>query len=149
MLNCIVRTPKWNTLNDIFVFDFFLVASKWLFLFLQRCSGLERLLQIHGSFLLPGRWHGIPDHQCQSSDHPVTVSSLVGMHVFVKYWIRFEWNKRRCTYVHWRIYSSRDLDTLLHKVEVISIEGILVFIQSHQRMRNVRIALRSQLTSED
>ena len=20
------------------------------------------------------------------------------------YWIRFEWNKRRCTYVHWRIF---------------------------------------------
>ena len=36
----------------------------------------------------------------------------------VEYWIRFEWNKRRCTYVHWRIYSSRDLDTLLYKVEV-------------------------------
>ena len=29
-----------------------------------------------------------------------------------------EWNKRRCTYVHWRIYSSRDLDTLLYKVEL-------------------------------
>ena len=25
----------------------------------------------------------------------------------VEYWIRFEWNKHRCTYVHWRIYSSR------------------------------------------
>ena len=48
-----------------------------------------------------------------------------------------------------RIYSSRDLDTLLHKVELNNIEGILVFIQSQQRMRNVRIALRSQLTSED
>ena len=31
----------------------------------------------------------------------------------------FEWNKHRCTYVHWRIYSNRDLDTLLYKVEVI------------------------------
>ena len=38
--------------------------------------------------------------------------------VHVQYWIRFKWNKHRCTYVHWRIYSSRDLDTLLHKVEV-------------------------------
>ena len=36
----------------------------------------------------------------------------------VEYWIRFEWNKHRCTYVHWRIYSSRDLDTLLYKVEL-------------------------------
>ena len=37
----------------------------------------------------------------------------------IEYWMCFEWNKRRCMYVHWRIYSSRDLDTLLHKVEVI------------------------------
>ena len=49
-----------------------------------------------------------------------------------------------------RIYSSRDLDTLLHKVELrYCVEITLVFIQSQQRMRNVRIALRSQLTSED
>ena len=41
--------------------------------------------------------------------------SLVGG---VEYWIHFEWNKHRCTYVHWRIYSSRDLDTLLHKVDL-------------------------------
>ena len=26
----------------------------------------------------------------------------------------FEWNKHICTYVHWRIYSSRYLDTLLY-----------------------------------
>ena len=26
----------------------------------------------------------------------------------VEYWICFEWNKHRCMYVHWRIYSSRD-----------------------------------------
>ena len=30
----------------------------------------------------------------------------------------FEWNKHRCTYVHWRIYSSRYLDTLLYMDEV-------------------------------
>ena len=44
-----------------------------------------------------------------------------GMEI-VEYWTcctRFKWNKHRCTYVHWRIYSSRDLDTLLHKLEVI------------------------------
>ena len=29
-----------------------------------------------------------------------------------------EWNKCSCRYVHWRIYSSRDLDTLLYKVEL-------------------------------
>ena len=48
------------------------------------------------------------------------------------------------------IYSSRYLDTLLHKVELrYCVEITLVFIQSQQWMRNVRIALRSQLTSED
>ena len=31
------------------------------------------------------------------------------------------------------IYSSRDLDTLLHKVELNNIEGILVFIQSQSK----------------
>ena len=30
----------------------------------------------------------------------------------------FEWNKHRCTHVHWRIYSSRYLDTLLYKFEL-------------------------------
>ena len=30
----------------------------------------------------------------------------------------FEWNKHRCTYVHWRIYSSRYLDTLLYTDEL-------------------------------
>ena len=37
-----------------------------------------------------------------------------------EYWIRFEWNKHICMYVHWRIYSSRDLDTLLHKVDLLN-----------------------------
>ena len=45
-----------------------------------------------------------------------------------------------------------DLDTLLHKVEVENIGKILAYIHSQQRIgycvRNVRIALRSQLTSE-
>ena len=41
-----------------------------------------------------------------------------------------------------------DLDTLLHKVEVKMHGKILVYIHSQQRKRNVRIALRSQLTSE-
>ena len=39
----------------------------------------------------------------------------------VEYWMccaGFEWNKHRCTYVHWRIYCSRYLDTLLYKVQV-------------------------------
>ena len=50
-----------------------------------------------------------------------------------------------------RIYSSRDLDTLLHKVE-----GELnkhwknagLYTLATKDLRNVRIALRSQLTSE-
>ena len=33
-----------------------------------------------------------------------------------------------------RIYSSRDLDTLLHKVELNNIGRIPVFIQSQQRI---------------
>ena len=33
-----------------------------------------------------------------------------------------------------RIYSSRDLDTLLHKVELNNIGRILVFIQLQQRI---------------
>ena len=36
----------------------------------------------------------------------------------VEYWMCFEWNKCGCTYVHWRIYSSRYLDTSLYKVEL-------------------------------
>ena len=48
------------------------------------------------------------------------------------------------------IYSSRYLDALLYKLELrYCVEITLVFIQSQQWMRNVRIALRSQLTSED
>ena len=44
-----------------------------------------------------------------------------------------------------RIYSSRDLDTLLHKVELNN-----WFIYTHNKgLRNVRIALRSQLTEEN
>ena len=30
------------------------------------------------------------------------------------------------------IYSSRDLDTLLHKIEVITLENTLVFIHTQQ-----------------
>ena len=41
-----------------------------------------------------------------------------------------------------------DLDTLLYKVEVKDIGNTLAFIHSQQGLRNVRIALRSQLTSE-
>ena len=33
-----------------------------------------------------------------------------------------------------RIYSSRDLDTLLHKVEVNNIGRMLVYIHSQQRI---------------
>ena len=42
-----------------------------------------------------------------------------------------------------------DLDTLLCKLELICIGNAVVYIQSQQWMRNVRIALRSQLTCED
>ena len=54
--------------------------------------------------------------------------------VIVEYWIHFEWNTAVCMYTCW-IYSSRDLDTLLHKVEVITLEITLVFIQKSQWMR--------------
>ena len=43
--------------------------------------------------------------------------------------------KHRCTYVHLLNLFSRDLDTLLHKVEVITLEITLVVIQSSQWMR--------------
>ena len=43
-----------------------------------------------------------------------------------------------------------DLHYLMYKMELrYCVEITVVFIQSHQRMRNVSIALRSQLTSED
>ena len=43
-----------------------------------------------------------------------------------------------------------DLHYLMYKMELrYCVEITLVFIQSQQWMRNVRIALRSQLTSED
>ena len=43
-----------------------------------------------------------------------------------------------------------DLHYLMYKMELRHcVEITLVFIQSQQWMRNVRIALRSQLTSED
>ena len=38
--------------------------------------------------------------------------------------------KHRCMYVHSRIYSSRDLDTLLHKVDLIYI-GKYTAIYTH------------------
>ena len=48
-----------------------------------------------------------------------------------------------------RIYSNRDLDTLLYKLELnCCVENTLVFIQSQQWKRNVRIALRSQLRGD-
>ena len=51
--------------------------------------------------------------------------------IFVEYWIRFEWNKRGCTYVHWRIYSSRYLDTLELNIELnwICIGNAVIYIQ--------------------
>ena len=43
-----------------------------------------------------------------------------------------------------------DLHYLMYKMELrYCVENTLVFIQSQQWMRNARIALRSQLTSED
>ena len=53
-----------------------------------------------------------------------------------------------------RMYNEEfildDLHYLMYKMELrYCVEITLVFIQSQQRMRNVRIALRSQLTSED
>ena len=48
-------------------------------------------------------------------------------------WVSNETNEDVHTYTC-RIYSSRDLDTLLHKVEVKSIGRILVYIHSQQRI---------------
>ena len=48
-----------------------------------------------------------------------------------------------------RIYSSRDLDTLLHKVELNNIGKMLVYIHSQQRIEKCENALRSQLTEEN
>ena len=53
--------------------------------------------------------------ECPTSPRKSRSRSVSILNNTVEYWICFEWNKRRCTYVHWRIYSSRDLDTLLHK----------------------------------
>ena len=49
-----------------------------------------------------------------------------------------------------RIYSSRDLDTLLHKVELNDEhwKNAGLIYTRNKGLRNVRIALRSQLTSE-
>ena len=52
-----------------------------------------------------------------------------------------------CTLVE---FILDDLHYLMYKMELrYCVEITLVFIQSQQWMRNVRIALRSQLTSED
>ena len=48
-----------------------------------------------------------------------------------------------------RIYSSRDLDTLLYKVEVNMHRKCSNLYTMQQWKRNVRIALRSQLTEEN
>ena len=48
-----------------------------------------------------------------------------------------------------RIYSSRDLDTLLYKLKRITLEECWFIYTRNKGLRNVRIALRSQLTSED
>ena len=47
-----------------------------------------------------------------------------------------------------RIYSSRDLDTLLHKLKMMNIGKYWFIYTRNKGLRNVRIALRSQLTSE-
>ena len=47
-----------------------------------------------------------------------------------------------------RIYSSRDLDTLLHKVEDDQIGKNAILYTLATKDWDVRIALRSQLTSE-
>ena len=51
-----------------------------------------------------------------------------------------------------RIYSSRYLDTLLHKVEFgieYALEKYCFIYTRNKGLRHVRIALRSLLTSED
>ena len=49
-----------------------------------------------------------------------------------------------------RIYSSRDLDTLLHKVDLnMHWKNAGLYTLATKDLRYVRIALRSQLTSED
>ena len=59
-----------------------------------------------------------------------------------------ETNEDVCMYIEEFILD--DLHYLMYKMELrYCVEITLVFIQSQQWMRNVRIALRSQLTSED
>ena len=48
-------------------------------------------------------------------------------------WVSNETNEDVCLYT-WRIYSSRYLDTLLHKVELNNIGKMLVYIHSQQRI---------------
>ena len=61
-----------------------------------------------------------------------------------------EQTKDVCMYTC-RIYSSRDLDTLLHKLEVeLNMHRKCSNLYTTQQWkRNVRIALRSQLTEEN
>ena len=61
----------------------------------------------------------------------------------VEYWIHFEWNKHRCTYL---------VEIWIHCCTSWNwrcMENTLVYIQSQQWKRNVRIALGWQLTGEN
>ena len=58
------------------------------------------------------------------------------------------WTPSLCEFTQNFSKTSTPLDTLLCKLEVNSIGNVVVYIQSQQWKRNVRIALRSQLTSE-
>ena len=67
----------------------------------------------------------------------------------VAYWMcctGFEWNKHRYTYVHWRIYSSRYLDTLLYKVEVIWNGNHSSLYKCNNRREWMRLLSEVQLT---
>ena len=57
------------------------------------------------------------------------------MQHFVEYWIEFRMKQTKDVRMYTcRIYSSRYLDTLLHKVEVDNIGRMLVYIHSQQRI---------------
>ena len=58
------------------------------------------------------------------------------------------WNKRKMYVCTFEEFILVDLDTLLYKMKMMNIGEVLVYIHSQQGLRNVRIALRSQLTSE-
>ena len=81
------------------------------------------------------------------SDTMLNIGSI-RMYILMLKHVLNETNMYVCMYI-WRIYSSRDLDTLLYKVDWIALEKYWFIYTCNKGLRNVRIALRSQLTEEN